>query len=138
MRKFPNCFFVLFLFLFFLTACGASDASKPVSSLSIEMSEFKFEPTVMTVYSNQEISLTLKNTGAVDHDLTILKKGKTASIPFDREKQAGDILADFRLSANQTGNYKFTLPEAGEYTIICAIQGHLESGMTAKITAINK
>ena len=101
------------------------------------MSEFKFSPDSMTVFANQEISLKLSNTGAVEHDLTILKKGKVAATPFDREKQAADILVDFKLGANQTGNFKFTLPEAGVYSVICGIQGHLESGMSAKISAVN-
>ena len=137
MRRLVSFLFALLIPLFSLTACGAPDASKPVTSLSVEMSEFKFVPDTMTVFANQEIILRLTNTGAVEHDLTILKKGKVALTPFDHEKQAADILIDFKLAANQTGNYKFTLPEAGDYSVICAIQGHLESGMTAKLTAVN-
>ena len=120
-----------------LTGCGGSDSSKPSKSISVEMSEFKFTPTSMTVFANQEISLDLKNNGAVEHEFTILKKGSVASIPFDSEKQAADILFHFKLGANQAGAYKFLLPEAGEYPVICAIQGHMESGMVAKLTAVN-
>ena len=137
MRKcFPILTFLLIL-AFFMTACDASNTGKPTTALSVEMSEFKFEPTSMTVFANQPISLTLRNTGAVEHDLTILKKGKVAATPFDREKQAADILVDFKLASNQTGNYQFTLPEPGDYQVICAVQGHLESGMVAKISAVN-
>jgi uncharacterized cupredoxin-like copper-binding protein len=134
--------FFLFLitgvvFLFVLVACGGSDSSKPVSTLSVEMSEFKFTPAAMTVFAGQEITLNLSNNGAVEHEFTILKKGSVATIPFDPEKQAADVLAKFKLGANKSETYQFILPEAGEYSVICAIQGHMEAGMVAKLTAVN-
>lgn len=137
MKKFLFVCAVNFIFVVILTACGGSDSTKPSTSLNVEMSEFKFTPTSMTVYANKETNLNLKNNGAVEHEFTILKKGSAASIPFDSEKQAADILFHFKLGANQTESYKFILPEAGEYSIICAIQGHMESGMVAKLIAVN-
>jgi uncharacterized cupredoxin-like copper-binding protein len=137
MKKLLSLGMIYLISAILLTGCGGSDLSKPVSSLSVEMSEFKFTPTSMTVFANQEINLHLSNTGAVEHDFTILKKGKAAATPFDREKQAADILIDFKLGANQNGDYKFTLPEPGDYTVICAIQGHMESGMVARISAVS-
>ena len=136
MRKSLCAFTLILLLAIFLGACSTQEARQPVAALSVEMNEFKFEPSTMTVLAGKEISLALKNTGAVEHDFTILKKGQQASVPFDRDKQAADILADYKLAANQTGNYKFTPPEAGEYIVVCSIQGHLESGMSAKITAL--
>ena len=90
----------------------------------------------MVVYANQEISLALVNNGAIEHEFTILKQGAVASIPFDHEKQAGDILVEYKLGAGQTGNYKFSLPAQGTYNVICAIQGHMETEMVAKIEAV--
>jgi uncharacterized cupredoxin-like copper-binding protein len=120
-----------------LSACGGSAPAVPVSFLSVEMSEFKFSPATMTVFVGKEISLNLKNNGAIEHEFAILKKGIVAQIPFDREKQAADILADYRLGPQKSETYTFTLPEAGEYQVICSISGHMESGMTAKLTAVN-
>ena len=90
----------------------------------------------MTVFSGKETTLELKNSGAVEHDFTILKKGAVAKTPFDREKQAGDILAKYKLGAGKSDSFKFTLPEPGEYEIICNIPGHVEAGMVGKVTAV--
>jgi uncharacterized cupredoxin-like copper-binding protein len=123
-----------FIFAMLLTACGTSQSNNaPVSSLSVEMSEFKFTPADMTVFAGKEITLTLVNNGGVEHDFAILKKGKVAQIPFDRDKQGNDILVDYKVGAKQSGEYKFTLPEAGEYQVICSIQGHMEAGMQARL-----
>jgi len=137
MKRFLLLLLACTVFPLILTACGGSDSGKPVSSLSVEMSEFKFSPGSMTVFAGQPISLKLTNSGAVEHEFTILKKGSVAAIPFDREKQAADILAEYKLGANKSETYQFVLPETGEYSVICAIQGHMEAGMVAKLTAVN-
>jgi uncharacterized cupredoxin-like copper-binding protein len=126
------------VFSVILSACGRSGGAggAPAAKLSIEMTEFMFNPKDLTVYSGQEITLELENSGAVEHDFTILKKGALAKTPFDREKQAGDILAEFRLGAGKSDTFKFTLPEPGEYEIICNIPGHVEAGMIGKIAGL--
>lgn len=118
-----------------ISACG-SNLGKPEKTVNIEMSEFKFDPTSMVVYSGRETILNLTNNGAIEHDFTLLKLGAKASVPFDKEKQALDILAEYKLGPGNSATYTFTFPEAGEYTVICAVKGHMESGMVAKITAV--
>jgi uncharacterized cupredoxin-like copper-binding protein len=120
-----------------LTACAEEPAGPPVSSLSVELSEFKFTSAKMSVYANQEITLQLTNNGAIPHDFTILKLDAVAAMPFNPEKQKADILHNFSVDPQATVTQKFTLPAPGEYTIICIVPGHVESGMTAKITAVN-
>ena len=131
-------FFVFALmFSIILSACGGAGGSgAPATSISIEMTEFMFTPKEITVFSGQETTLELKNSGAVEHKFTILKKGVVAKTPFDREKQAGDILAEFTLGAGKSDTFKFTLPEPGEYAIICNIPGHMEAGMVGKLTGV--
>ena len=125
-----------FVWMVLLVACGNLEESKtPVSSISIEMSEFKFSPSGIVVFAGKEISLNLSNKGAVEHEFSILKKGASAKIPFDRESQVADILFEARLGPNKSGQFKFILPDAGEYQVICGIQGHVESGMVAILTA---
>jgi uncharacterized cupredoxin-like copper-binding protein len=120
-----------------LSACGgAGSSAAPSSNVSVDMAEFKFAPQEMSVFSGKETSLELKNSGAVEHDFTILKKGAIAKTPFDKEKQAGDILVEFKLGAGKEETFKFTLPEPGEYVLICNIPGHMEAGMSGKITAV--
>jgi uncharacterized cupredoxin-like copper-binding protein len=130
-------FILLVLFSLILPACGGGSApGAPSSKVSVEMTEFKFVPQEMTVFSGQETSLELKNSGAVEHDFTILKKGVAAKSPFNREQQAGDILTEFKLGSGKDDTFTFTLPEPGEYALICIIPGHMEAGMVGKITAV--
>jgi uncharacterized cupredoxin-like copper-binding protein len=130
-------FVFVLVFSVMLSACGGSGSSSaPAASISIEMTEFMFTPKEMTVFSGKETTLELKNSGAVEHDFTILKKGAAAKIPFDREKQAADILAEFKLGTGKSDTFKFSLPEPGEYEIICNIPGHVEAGMVGKLTAV--
>lgn len=125
------------VFSVMLSACGGSGGSgTPAASISIEMTEFMFTPKEMTVFSGQETTLELKNSGSIEHKFTILKKGVAAQTPFDREKQAGDILAEFTLNAGKSDTVKFILPDPGEYAIICNIPGHMEAGMVGKLTAV--
>jgi uncharacterized cupredoxin-like copper-binding protein len=119
------------------SACAEETAGPPVSSLSVELSEFKFTPAKMSVYANQEIALQLTNNGSIPHDFTILKPGAVAATPFDPEKQKADILYNFSVDPQAAVTQKFTLPAPGDYTVICVVPGHVESGMTAKITAVN-
>lgn len=120
-----------------LTACGGTGSSAtPSTNVSVEMSEFAFSPKEIAVFAGQETTLELKNSGAVEHDFTILKKDVVAKTPFNSEKQAGDILAEFKLNSGKSDTFKFTLPEPGEYALICVIPGHMEAGMVGKITAV--
>jgi len=130
-----TCILIILITAYLLTACGATVSSEPVSVLNVEMSEFKFDPADLTVFAGKEIILNLKNNGGVEHEFTILKKGITAKIPFDREKQGDAILAEFRVGAQKSDEFKFILPEPGEYQVICAISGHMEAGMVATLTA---
>ena len=126
----------LLLFIL-LTACAEEPAGPPVSTLSVELSEFKYTPAKMSVYANQEITLQLTNKGSIPHDFAILKSGAVAATPFDPQKQKADILYTFSIDPQSAVTQKFTLPAPGDYNVICIVPGHVESGMTAKISAVN-
>jgi len=128
---------VVLLLTALLSSCGgAGSASAPVTRLSVEMNEFSFTPKEMTVFAGKETTLELKNSGSIEHAFTILKKGVEAKTPFDREQQAGDILVEFKLGAGKETTKTFTLPEPGEYTLVCEILGHMEAGMAGKLIAV--
>jgi uncharacterized cupredoxin-like copper-binding protein len=118
-----------------LSACGG--ASGASTTLRVDMNEFMFEPKTMTVPAGQQITLNLKNSGAIEHDFIILKKGVVIPGKFDHEKQMGDVYLHAMLDAGKAGTFTFTAPtEAGEYQVICGIPGHFQAGMIGTLTVV--
>jgi uncharacterized cupredoxin-like copper-binding protein len=118
-----------------VTACGGSPASSPSTTLNVDMNEFMFTPAGYAIPAGQKITLELKNSGSIEHDFLILKKGVKVIGSFDHEKQMDDIYFHAVLGAGKSGEFTFTAPtEAGEYQIICGILGHFQAGMIASLT----
>jgi uncharacterized cupredoxin-like copper-binding protein len=60
--------------------------------------------------------------------------GSTAVSPFD-DSQKANIFWTVSVDPGKTLNTSFTAPDQpGDYQIICDLPGHLEGGMTAKLT----
>lgn len=118
-----------------LTACGGGQGGS--TTLDIEMSEFAFTPASFTIPAGQQITLKLKNSGSIQHDLIILKKGVVVKGSFDQHKQPDDIFFHAMLDSSKVDTFTFTAPaEAGEYQIVCGIAGHFQAGMIAKLTVV--
>ena len=135
MKRFFVFVLMALILLFMILACGGQGSSAVSTTQNVEMTEFMFTPAEMAVPVGKELTLNLKNNGSVEHDFVILKKGIIAVLPFDAQAQKGDIFFEARLDAGKSETYTFTLPEAGDYEIICSVPGHLEAGMKAKLSA---
>ena len=122
-----------------LTACGGSGASAASTTMTVDMKEFQFTPDQFTVPAGQQITLNLTNSGSVEHDFTILKKGVSPQSPFDAQKYASEIYYIAKLDAGQSTTQTFTAPtDPGTYEIICSQPSHLEAGMKATLTVVGK
>jgi uncharacterized cupredoxin-like copper-binding protein len=121
-----------------LTACGAaSPANNASTTLNVDMSEFMFTPSTYTIPAGKEITVKLKNSGAVDHDFIILKKDVEINGSFDHEKHANDMILHAVLKPGESGTFTFSAPtEPGEYQIICGILGHFQAGMIGSLTVV--
>jgi uncharacterized cupredoxin-like copper-binding protein len=105
-----------------LAACGgggdAPASSEPASgSLELEAGDLYFEPDNVRATAG-EISITLVNTGAVEHDLLI--------------EEVGDVNV-VHVDPGETATGTITL-EAGTYTFYCDIPGHRAAGMEGTLT----
>jgi uncharacterized cupredoxin-like copper-binding protein len=118
-----------------LSACGSQGSLAVSTTQNVEMGEFMFTPSEMAVPVGKEVTLNLKNNGSIEHDFVVLKKGVVAVLPFDADAQKGDILFEARLGSGKSQIYTFTLPEVGNYEIVCSVPGHLEAGMKARLRA---
>lgn len=129
---------ILIMLVILLTGCGGKAAAgRPSTKLIVDMNEFMFEPTSYTIPAGQEITIDLKNSGAVEHDFTIMKKGIEIKGSFDPEKYANDMVFHATLPTMQSGTFTFTAPtEPGEYQVICGIVGHFQAGMIGSLTVV--
>lgn len=125
----------LFVLALVLAACGSA-AARPSTSFSVELSDFKFTPDKFVVPAGQQITLTLTNKGAVEHEFVIIKKGQQVTQPFDADDE-DKVYWEHELEAGKTETVTFTAPsEPGEYEVVCGVEGHLEAGMKATLTVV--
>lgn len=133
MKKFVLVMSLIFALSFVLAACGGSGGSSSggATTSKVTMSDFMFEPKEISVTAGKQVSLTIENTGAVDHNFIVLSKTVTA--PFDEAANKDAILFQVTVAAGQTQTASFTAPAAGTYQVICGVPGHLDAGMEAKL-----
>jgi uncharacterized cupredoxin-like copper-binding protein len=118
-----------------LTSCGGG-ASKPTTSIKVTMTDFQFSPTQFTVPAGQEISLSSANTGAVVHNFVIMNLGTSAGTEFNNEDTA-NVYWEVEIQPGGSVDTSFTAPsEPGDYEVVCRTPGHLQAGMTAKMTVV--
>ena len=112
-----------------LTACGGSG-----TNLNVTVTDFAYDPSIITVSAGDTINIHVKNNGAVEHEFAIMKLGTSVTPPFG-DKDEGNIF--WELDEIQSGTTKsdtFTAPtEPGEYEIVCGLAGHIENGMVGKL-----
>ncbi len=100
-----------------LSACASSvGGTKPGGDLSIILSEFKFAPAALSVAAGAPITFKLRNSGTVDHDLTIDKAG-----------------LKIVLKVGESGEKTISGLAAGSYEVYCSIPGHKDAGMKATL-----
>ena len=113
-----------------LGACGGGDDDKSraggetednpvVSAPKIEVmgKEFSFTPATFTVKAGQPAIIVLKNTGSIEHDLTI-----------------GDAGFKLHVNSGKTGEKELKVGKPGTYEFHCSVAGHKDAGMKGELT----
>jgi len=128
--------FIILAVFFSLTlvACGAGGG--PSTNIDVTMTDFQFQPSQFTVPAGQEITFNSSNNGAVVHNFVIMKLGTKAGEFFD-EEDVPNVYWEVELRPGGSVNTTFTAPtEPGEDQVICRTEGHIVSGMTAKLKVV--
>jgi len=121
-----------------LAACGGKSNSPAAGStdITVQLSEFMFDPAAVTVPAGKQITLTLFNAGSVEHSWVLLKKGYTYTTPYDADDEA-NTLQTFVVQAGETKTFTFTSPaDPGDYQVVCHVVGHAEAGMVGKLSVV--
>ena len=116
-----------------LSACGSG---KPTTTISVNLTDFQFQPANFTVPAGEEITVNATNTGAVVHNFVIMKAETTAGELFDDE-DLPNVYWEVEVNPGGEAHVTFTAPsDPGEYQLVCRTQGHLAAGMTGTITVV--
>lgn len=116
-------FAILALAALLLVACGGGSSGGNTSgggsalSVTVNATEFKFDPASITAKAGQTVNLTVKNAGTVQH--TWVQKDSNVKLTIDPGKTAAQT---------------FTAPsKAGTYQFECDVPGHKEAGMVGQL-----
>jgi uncharacterized cupredoxin-like copper-binding protein len=122
-----------------LTGCAGA-SGQPVTEITVEAADFTYDPVSITVPVGQAVTLTLKNTGAVEHDFVVDKINVTDVEASDTGSAAHHQMGDapeydlhFFARAGETAVLQFTALEPGKYEIFCSVEGHKEAGMIGEL-----
>jgi uncharacterized cupredoxin-like copper-binding protein len=117
-----------------LAACGGGSSAK--TTIDVVLTDFKFTPDTFTIPSGEEITLTVKNEGAVVHNFVIMKSGTDVGDNFGEEDEV-NVYWKIEVGPNGEEDTTFTAPdEAGEYQLVCSTPGHYMAGMVGKIIVV--
>jgi uncharacterized cupredoxin-like copper-binding protein len=135
MKRFWIQVWILFGLSLVLAACGGGG---PSTNLSVDMTEFMYNPGNFTVPAGQEITLELSNNGAVTHDFIIMNQGTEVGQDFG-EEDLPNIYWKAELEPGKSGTYTFTAPsQPGEYQVVCGFPGHYLAGMVGKLVVVSQ
>lgn len=110
---------------FVLAGCGGGGGS-----IEATATEYAFDPSTWTVTAGEEVTLTLTNDGAEEHEWALLSEEIASEADFTEDKVIWEMEAASGASAQGT----FTAPAAGTYQVVCVIPGHFDSGMEGTLT----
>ena len=125
-----------------LPACGGDDDDDAdddgadggaQTSIEATSSEFKFAPNSWTVSAGEEFSIRFENNGTLDHEWAVINLGDDieSEDDFAEDKVLLEVEA---VPAGETTDEQFTIDEPGTYQVICALDGHFDSGMEGSLT----
>ncbi len=118
-----------------LTSCGGASKSGS-TKLNVTLTDFQFSPNLFTVPAGKEITLDISNTGAVVHNFVIMKQGQSAGNEFT-DADEPNVYWQVELAPGGSTQTSFTAPgDPGDYEVVCKTPGHLQAGMTAKMTVV--
>jgi uncharacterized cupredoxin-like copper-binding protein len=121
--------------LLILGACASPSQPAPPQQATLIGSEFSFSPNTINLQVGQRVDLTIKNAGALDHDLKseIPLSGLTyLAADNAKDEEATNIangVFDVDYNTGTVAQVSFVPSKAGVYQFFCDLPAHKESGM---------
>lgn len=134
---------LILVFATLLFGCAAP--AQPATEITVELTDFAYGPSSITIPVGQPIVLTINNTGLVEHDFVVEKIDVTDVVAEDSGSEhhmAGMDSTAYDLhvatGAGQTNTLQFTALEPGTYKIFCSVGGHIEAGMVGELVVVSE
>jgi plastocyanin len=110
-----------------LAACGSGGGEESTTpsagggeSISISETEFKLDPSTVSVDAPGTVTIKVTNDGAIDHALEIDGQGIEEETETIKPGESAELTVD--------------LSKSGEYELYCPIGNHREQGMEGTLT----
>ena len=113
------------------SAAPADGGGGATGEATVSATEFAFDPADVALTAGSEVSVTLDNVGAVEHNWTVLSEEIAAESEFSEDLV---LAAVDNTAGGESNSASFTL-EPGEYQVICTIPGHFDAGMQGTVSA---
>jgi len=136
MQNFLRFILLTLSFSVVLTACGAGTVA-PSTSIKVTLTDFEFAPNTFAVSAGAHISFNAVNNGSVEHSFIIMKLGDEVKNHFTDADMQNAYWKHLAIEPGETVADTFTAPsDPGTYQIVCAVPGHFEAGMVAKLIVV--
>ena len=118
-----------------LAAIAAGCGSSGGKTVAVNMREFSFSPAGITVPAGAEVTLNIKNLGALDHNFHIMDLGSEIEDAWEEGDEDRAVVNQDIIPGGETVSLSFTAPTVpGEYQFLCSIPAHFEQGMSGTMT----
>lgn len=136
---------LLFVVLMLWVAACSTQPVQPANEITVEMKDFAYSKPSLTVAAGQPVTLTLVNTGNIEHDFVVEKIDVTTRVIQDSGSDAHHAHGeeknyDLHASAGvgDTTVLEFTALQPGTYTFFCSVEGHEAAGMVGELTVLDQ
>lgn len=124
-----------------LAACGGTEPEgMPAVELSLTATDIAYDVNRLEVMAGQRVKLTLHNTGALEHDFSIMEMPHTGEVMAEEMEDAAhghemtlDPEVHVAAPIGDSRRLEFTPSTPGEYEFFCTVEGHKEAGMVGTL-----
>jgi uncharacterized cupredoxin-like copper-binding protein len=131
-----------FILVVAILLAGCTATLQSATEVTVEATDFAYNPASITVPSGQPVTVTLKNIGAVEHDFVVDKidvsdvEASESGPAEHHQMEQAEYDLHFFAKAGESTVLRFTPLQPGTYEIFCSIAGHKEAGMIGELIVV--
>jgi len=109
------------------------ETKEDIKKIVIEMSDMKYLPKEVVVEKNIPVTIELKNTDLVEHDLEIRELSFKKIGESMHQHGGGENVLHLHADPQKASEMTLSINEGGTYEFYCTIPGHKENGMIGQL-----